>query len=220
MVRRCQAVSPSVRRTLPQENTTQVRPLRDIAPVRTLQLSGTHYPLNISNRLVRIGSVRPALSTGIAFLLGVFHRSRQVRCRQAGEGSLSSGELHSPSQGVVCVSRPLGNSDTTACRSALQVARRQKSHVAGIEIGTRLIRQPLPDAQNATPHEVALCVPVLVTGLPANNRRWCVPPCLWQTFPAGLPFFGAARWRMLLPGVCWFVGWPDYSSSRYITGTL
>jgi len=45
-------------------------------------------------------------------------------------------------------------------------------------------------------------------------------PRLSQAPPAGLPFVRAAHWRMLLPDACFFVGSPDSSSSRYITGTL
>jgi hypothetical protein len=189
-------------------------------PLKERSSYPAHYSLSISNRHVRIGSVRSALSTGIAFLLGVFHRSRHKFDAGRLAKVLSAASFHNPSQGVICVSRPLGNFDTTACCTALQVEQAGKSYPKGISSGTTPVPGFPPDAQNATPHEVAFCFPVLVTGLPANSRRWCVPPRLWQTFPAGLPFFRAAHWRMLLPGVCWFVGWPDFSSSRYITGTL
>jgi hypothetical protein len=46
------------------------------------------------------------------------------------------------------------------------------------------------------------------------------PPCLSQTHPAGFPLVRAARWRILLLDVCFFVGSPECSSSRYITGAL
>ena len=62
---------------------------------------------------------------------------------------------------------------------------------------------------------VAFRVPALVTGLPAIMGDGYIHRALLQTPSIGLPLL----WRLLLSSVCCFAGWPDFSSSRYITGT-
>src|SRR5579863_8800120 len=56
--------------------------------------------------------------------------------------------------------------------------------------------------------------PVLVTGLPANHGRWYLPPYRSQALQPVSLFWGA------LAGRRFFVGSPESSSSRYITGAL
>jgi hypothetical protein len=74
-------------------------------------------------------------------------------------------------------------------------------------------------AQNATPQEWRFAFPCWSL---ASQQIMAggFTPRLSQTPPAGIPFFLGRIWRMLLPGVCFFVGSPESSSSRYITGNL
>jgi len=80
--------------------------------------------------------------------------------------------------------------------------------------------QTYPERTKRHSSEWRFAFPVLVTGLPANYGRWYIPPYLSQAPPTGLPSVWDRFARMLLSDCRFFVGSPEISSSRYITGTL
>jgi len=122
--------------------------------------------------------------------------------------------------GEIHISRPIGNFDTTASRIGWQVARERKSHSKGTK--TTTMRQGLSYLQtHKTPLPIEWrfafpCWSLASQQMLAGGA--CHRAC--RRIPSRSPLFRAAQLADALAGLCWFVGWPDSSSSRYITGTL
>jgi len=68
-----------------------------------------------------------------------------------------------------------------------------------------------PSAKNATLRGSVFAVLRWSLASQICGGRWLFPPRLLQTVPAGHPFSGPLCVRMLLPGVCFSLGWPDFT---------
>ena len=117
---------------------------------------------------------------------------------------------------VACVSRLIGNLDTTANLPGWQV------HLC-VLYGKSLPRRSMPFRFNAeTPPQPGwrFCCPALVTGLPNMNRTMALSTVPIADFPAGFPFVG----RFVGGGSCrvlLFFGLAGIlPSSLHITGAL
>lgn len=128
------------------KNTTQTSRLRGTATVKTLSQPGTQKPLQQLYPVVRIGTVRPALSSGDALPYGSLRRSPPIKVRQAGSSILLQRRAFTAQLRVVRISRLIGNSDTTACCTGWQV----RPASAGIRIGSPGTPRPRQKAPGRT----------------------------------------------------------------------
>ncbi len=178
------------------------------------------------NGILRLsGSVRfgqrflgRCLSYRILRCLRLVRRSclRSIFCQRRADSALIR---------VVRFSRLIGNLDTTDSEASAQVGPFRRRYKRNRKPTPRCSCSDSPAGPHAEPlqtHEtplfrVAFRVPALVTGLPANYGRWLFPPRLLQALSAGLPLL----WRFALAERLLFLrAGRNFSSSRYITGTL
>ena len=121
---------------------------------------------------------------------------------------------------VARVSRLIGKSDTTANGRRWQVKLRRLPDSAPISQPPQFVRKPPQNARNATLCRVAFRCTALVTGPQTIPGWWSLPPCLFETFPAGHPFegrcFGVRSCRV--SSLIW--AGRGLPRSRYITGTF
>ena len=77
-----------------------------------------------------------------------------------------------------------------------------------------------PNAQSATPIEWRFAFLRWSLASQQIVDGWLFPPSPIAGFPGRFSLLRAARWRLLLPGVCCLWAGRNFSSSRYITGAL
>jgi hypothetical protein len=97
------------------------------------------------------------------------------------------------------------------CRGALRPRSRRASSLP--------VNSSPKNAKSATPNGVAL--PSLCAGHWPPKIVWAMeyPHCSYSRLPGRyLPFSGPLRWRLLLPGVFFILGWSSNSQRLIITG--
>jgi len=128
-----------------------------------------------------------------------------------GEVSLFSGELALP-LGVACVSRLIGNSDITANPCGWQAAPSNSFRsLAGAPI-SEPVNPPAPRPKRKKRHSYWSGASLYRAGhWPPKHLRTVYLTVPAAEFPAGLPFQGPLEWRILLPDLCFSLGWQDSS---------